>query len=664
MAVKRSPNRGDSRVAPPRGLWLSGLVVFLVLAGTSDERTFGTITDEIQQLNTSIAIAEFGELGIARGQPFTVHRPGGDAASPWGMGLSLVQAIPALLAPWFEGMFGAGSSQTLFVLSQIGLITLAALGAGLLARSLGAGSGGAAIAVLGTGIGSPLWAYSATNYSEPYQATTLVFTLATAVLAARASTGRRALALATLSGFLAGLAVLGKVVNFAIAPCLMAPLIIDYRDRDVRPRRWLLISSALVGGLPPFGAWLAFEILRFGKPLSSYAGHYFTNPFLDGCWRLLIGPSKGLVLYFPLTVLAGIGWWRLAHRSHDRGAAVAIGAAFLIILCLTAAWWTWDGVFGWGPRYLVPVIPLLGATAGVAVSRRRGSLPVPLTLVALGIAVNVIGALQPESSVLAYVASMPPMPVSEEEARRFRDYAIQRRPQPRVARSFVAARDSTLSPFRTHLFILFVRMTGKDREELVRRLSAPPWLGRRPDLAPALRSGTVQLEHLQSPFSWPHLGAALFRAHDDRAQAHNMAWINGIEDQTLRALDMGRPERARALAERLYGIWPSASSVGLVAEALRVLGRQETLDDFVAGVPLHLRAAPRLTIVMALRARDAGDEKAARDLLARVQPAVRPAAVQRALERPLPEWPIGLHQMIGANLGEANLRQFMVWPPG
>jgi hypothetical protein len=57
-------------VRRPRALRWAVLAVFLVLCGTAEERTFGTISDEQQMLHTATSMAWFGEIGIARGQFF------------------------------------------------------------------------------------------------------------------------------------------------------------------------------------------------------------------------------------------------------------------------------------------------------------------------------------------------------------------------------------------------------------------------------------------------------------------------------------------------------------------------------------------------------------------------------------------------------------------
>ncbi|HQQ78006.1 MAG TPA: hypothetical protein PLB01_11685, partial [Thermoanaerobaculia bacterium] len=158
---------------------------FLLLAATAEERTFGTVTDEQQMLYTAISIATTGEIGISRNQRFSVSRPAGDAVSPYGMGLPLLEApLAALAGPW-EARFGVRTSQTLFVLLQVLLVTAAAAGAGLAAGAFGAGAFGQALAVFAAALASPLWAYTATGYSEPLQAVCLVFAFVLASAASR-----------------------------------------------------------------------------------------------------------------------------------------------------------------------------------------------------------------------------------------------------------------------------------------------------------------------------------------------------------------------------------------------------------------------------------------------------------------------------------------------
>jgi len=73
-------------------------------------------------LSTATALARFGEIGIARGHYFAVHRAAGDAVAPYGMGLPILEAPLVRAAGLWERVLGARTSQTLFVLLQIALV--------------------------------------------------------------------------------------------------------------------------------------------------------------------------------------------------------------------------------------------------------------------------------------------------------------------------------------------------------------------------------------------------------------------------------------------------------------------------------------------------------------------------------------------------------------
>jgi hypothetical protein len=639
----------------PRALGLSVIAAFVLLAGTAEERLFGTVTDEQQMLYTAISIAETGELGIARGQTFAIPRPAGDAVSPYGMGLPLVEVPFALLAGPWEARFGARTSQTLFVLLEVLLVTAAAAGAGLLARTLGAGAFGQGLAVFGTALASPLWPYTACGFTEPLQAVCLVFSVLFAVRAGR----ERGLRSASLAGFSAGFLVLAKGVNVAVVPLALAPL--AFLAADERGRKWL---AAAVGFSGPLALFLACEIVRFGRPFSSYGDQRFSHPFFDGLWRLTIGLNKGLALYFPLLLLALFGIALLSRRSETRGPALAIGGTLAGLLAVYSAWWAWDGSGGWGPRFLVPVVPLLAAAAGCAATtpllRTAG-----VTLVLLGTGVNALGVFETEAATFSYVSSTGlarvPRALYEEYPASFRP------PEGRegaylLPRYMPAASDRAFSPFRIHPFLLANRLAGYDDDARRRRLSSPPWLATSPDAVPRFPADSPQIttqtplaRYLASRFRWPHLFMSFERPDGERPGTYNTAWVAGLADQTLRNLDISRPDRASRLAERLFDVSPSAYTAALRAEALRLSGRTGDARAFLDSLPERVFNAPVLALVRALAARDAGQDAVAAALLAEAARGIRTITLRQALARPPAEWPRSLRAFL-SDLPDAPVR--------
>ena len=647
-----------------RALGLSVVAAFVLLAGTAEERTFGTVSDEQQMLYTAISIATTGELGTARGQTFSIPRPGGDAVSPYGMGLPLLEVPFALAAGPWEARFGARTSQTLFVLLQVLLVTAAAAGAGLLARTLGAGAFGRGLAVFGTALGSPLWPYTACGFTEPLQAVCLVFAMTFAVRAVRAD-GRAAMWLACAAGFSAGWLVLTKVVNLLFFPLPLLPLLLagPWPPSRGRVRTW---CAAMAGVAAPVAAMLVFEVVRFGRPFSSYTrGQRFSHPPLDGAWRLLVGPNKGLFLFFPLGLLAVTGLASLLRRKEARGAAVSTLALSVGLLALYASWWAWDGSGGWGPRFLVPLVPLLAAAAGTAAATpvRRAA---GVVLAVLGVAMNGLGTFQAEAATFHYVSSTGLARVSralyEEYPPSFRP------PESRDGAFFLpryvpAASDPAFSALCVQPFLLANRLMDGDEDARRSRLAAPPWLATSPDAVPRLAAASPQITtqtplvlYLASAFRWPHLFMSATHPRAEQPGTYNTAWVAGLADQTMRSLDIGNPERAARLAGRLFAVSPSAYTAALRAEALRLAGRPDEYRAFLDFLPERVLAAPVLSLERALAARDAGQDIVATALLSEAARGIHTVTLRQALGRPPAEWPRGLRAFL-AEVQDAPARQ-------
>jgi hypothetical protein len=612
-------------------------IAALVLAFTTDERLFGLVTDGQIMTRTAYAMSALFEIGIARGHAVGFPRAAGDAVTRYGMGPSLVRVPATALAGPFENAFGPGSSQTLFVLEQIFLVLLAAAAAGALARALGAEAKGTRRAILAAAIASPLWAYAGSDWSEPLQAACVGGAFACAALATQGGVAaRRASALAVFAGAAAGFALLSKSILIALFPCVLAVLWFG-SERSFRARR---AFAACAGWLAPAALWLVFEIVRFGRPFASYAGERFSHPVLDGLWRLTVGPNKGLFLYFPLALLAVPGLVRLARRR--RALAYALAGFSLFLLLTTAAWWSWDGVSGWGPRLLVPLVPLL---AGLAVV---GSQAVPSfvfrVLFGIGVCVNALGALQPDGALAWYYATLKPRPLSPAERSAFPAFACEADP----ATSGVAllpihdaARHAGLSPLKVNAWLLKTRLAGGD---VSAALARPPWRtdvpGQEVAAPPERVIPASALVFLTSSFRWPHLGMSLTRRADQPDTV--LAFVDCLYDQALRAQDMRRADRAIAFSEELYRRVPAPQTATSLAEAYRLAGRRETFQDFVRSLPPAGRGAPDIGMVLALAARDTGDEALAREILGQVLRAGARPEYARLASLPLAEWPATL----------------------
>ena len=595
---------------------------------------------------TSVALTTTGEIGLARDiERATVPRAEGDAVTRYGLGMALVQVPAAALAPYLERAAGPGASQTLFLLAPLALTLVAAGAAGHAARSLGAGESGAAFAVLLASLGSPLGSYGTLDLSEPLQAATLAIALASSLASVRASNPRSELSAAALAGFSTGLAVLTKPNLIVVAPWALLPLL-GGRGEAGGASRTSRLGVAALASLPCLGTWAFFEFARFGGLFRGYGGESFSYPPLEGALRLLVGPNKGLLLFFPALAIAAIEAFRrvrasaLAERGPTRhAAALEVAAALLPLAALwaiAASWWAWHGVAGWGPRLLVPGISGAAALAATAIVRwpaKRAR-----AFVAASIVLNALPLLQSAGPVSSYTSRLAAIRATPRTAQRFvnappeagRDGLVP------IPGAFVVQEVPSASDFVVYPWFLGVRAEGSPAE-VARRLGRPPWSASRPELIPETVPFPVSLARIVAPpLGFGFLGrSALGGADPARGEAYTQA----LSIQVLRALQQRKLDRALDLAQRLYRISPRGEPAALVAETYRLLGQHETLRAYLDSLPRAVRSTPPIFAVLALAARDVGEEAAARAYMERAAPGVGTPAAIEAASQPVSSWP-------------------------
>jgi hypothetical protein len=625
-------------------LWSTGLVVLLVLLAIGDDRHVGLIADGRQMIRTAVALAETGEIGQARGHDFTYERPGGDAVSRFGLAPSLLQVPAAFAAPHVEEALGPGSSQALFLVVPWLAVGIAALGAGALTRRLGGEDRQVVAAVLLASIASPLASYAALEFSEPVQAAALVLALLAAVTAAERPVDRRRLEMA--AGFAAGVAVLAKSSLIVAAPATLLPLIVPgNRSRTIRS-----LVSAGVGAAGPLALWAAFEIVRFGRLFGGYPDDRFTHPWFDGLWRLLVGPNRGLLLFWPALVLfawAGVRY-RAAWWSQPRGRAwLAAALVLLAQLTITAGYWGWHGMEGWGPRLILAGLPLLAPFAALALERRLAL----ASVVTVCLLVDLPPLLQHPTPVATYVMNLAWPTVPESDAHRYPYYAT----------SQSAVGETTVVPFQAleiepaanpwRVYVWFWRTTHADGQELADRLQRPPWIHARPALVPAARWPPDVARQVAPP---PRVGF-LGRSLTGSGGPYATVYLDALLDQVVRANQQGRIDRALALSARRLRLAADGLAAAWRLETLRRAGRAVEAEALLRSLPEGTREEPRINVVLALFDRDAGEERRARALLASVAGSFPHTPLREALTAPLPRWPSTLDAMTHAPRRDASV---------
>jgi hypothetical protein len=198
--------------------------------------------------------------------------------------------------------------------------------------------------------------------------------------------------------------------RLSVGPFFAPPLAwVLFRCRGQLPwRACAACALAFVAALVPS---FLYNYVRTGNPLrpataapqyvavgtADLSGNVFT-----GLYGLLLSPNKGLLCFSPVFAL-GLAlpfvWRDVPPGARRLLVPFGVGAAGYVLFLANLRSW---GTFGWGPRYLVPALPILFfllAAALVPLVRPRGALVA--ALVVLSVAINLPTALVNWSLVLA-----------------------------------------------------------------------------------------------------------------------------------------------------------------------------------------------------------------------------------------------------------------------
>lgn len=283
--------------------------------------------------------------------------------SYFGLGVSLF-LIPFVAIG--HGLFGSSTALLTLFEPLVTAATVATLW--LLLRDLGVSRRRALWIAWLYAFGTLAWHYAGVLSSEPLVA----LCLTVAVLALRLfrrSGGQWALVVA---GSAVGVAVVARVDS---ALLIALPISLYLLTLVVQRQR-----SQLTTGGSPSGWWRAgtqiaffgaplllggvvdiwYDWVRYGKPFQTgYAadGLGFTFPLLKGIYGLLVSPGVGLFVFVPVLVMALVGLSDLRRRWPLESALVL--AVIGLRVLFYARWFAWDGGVSWGPRFLVPMLPLM-----------------------------------------------------------------------------------------------------------------------------------------------------------------------------------------------------------------------------------------------------------------------------------------------------------------
>jgi hypothetical protein len=217
-----------------------------------------------------------------------------------------------------------------------------------------------------------------------------------------ASTMRPGVREALLVGLWAGLLLNTKEIFVLSLPGAIA-YVAASRWRELGPRR----IAALVGwiglGLVPAAIVMAWynhartgALTGFGRPPGAAARDLFVEPMWLGFWGLFFSPNKSLFIFNPPVALSLLALPRALRWRKDWLWALLLTAAPVVMVYCRSVFGS--GAWGWGPRHLVFLVPLLLVPAAhllddALAARRTALLGAVAAACLVGLSVQVLGSM-------------------------------------------------------------------------------------------------------------------------------------------------------------------------------------------------------------------------------------------------------------------------------
>ncbi len=281
-----------------------------------------------------------------------------------------------------------------------------------LVRTLGYAAPVAVLTTLGYGLGTMAWPYAKLDFTEPLGTAFVLLATLLLTLAWRHPPTRHSresgnspplLASPVLLAGLAGVSCIAAIATKYVMACFVPLLLVHgllLATGLPSGRRLGTIVRLLGAFLLPIialgiAAFVVSIVVAGGPPvlLTEFFGGlqrgWLGLPAWIGFRGLVFSPGKSLFLYSPFLILGLVSIPLFIRRHGWRGALyIVVPMLFIAIYSLKRVW---DGG-GWGPRYMVPMVPFLAIVAAPLLAAAWRHVPrLLLSFLLLAALVQVLG---------------------------------------------------------------------------------------------------------------------------------------------------------------------------------------------------------------------------------------------------------------------------------
>ena len=295
-------------------------------------------------------------------------------------------------------------------------------------RALGVGGGAALGWTLVSAFATMLWPLATSTFDQAQHALWLLL----ALQLGRASAHRDSMWLAVSGGLAVAILLTYQETYLLLVPALALSTVTWSKDTGLEARSYGRCGGFLAATTIGIVAWISHNIVRFGSLFffleklpqeGNPAGSALGNP-VSGFLGLTLSPGKSIFLYSPPVLIGLLGLKGL--RRRDPVLALVVTTVSIVHLFFVSSLRFFGSDWAWGPRYLVPLLPLLalGFPFVDAATVRRSLLTVVLSF---GILVQVM-ALSIDHQRFFFERALPDFFWATDPWFYFRESALLARP--------------------------------------------------------------------------------------------------------------------------------------------------------------------------------------------------------------------------------------------
>ena len=263
----------------------------------------------------------------------------------------------------------------------------------LICRSFGISLNNSIFVAFIYGFSTMAWAYSQTSLSSP----PLTFFALLGFYFFKNWKTRNSPKLLILSGIGFGLAFLTRpdAILFIVPMFFFILYLIKSRKEKIKSLLGFIIPTLSAYGIHHL-IWnirIGSSSVTAGDTIAKVADHSASNPIFMNIFGLFFSPGVGLFIFSPVLVSIFVGFYDF-YKKNKSECILLLGFLFMFTY-MYGTEDNWHGLNGWGPRYLLPIIPFLLIPVSFSLEKRGMLFKFLLIILGgLGFFINLVYLLQ------------------------------------------------------------------------------------------------------------------------------------------------------------------------------------------------------------------------------------------------------------------------------